>query len=266
MNPVSGPGGKRAAVFILSLLACVFAFIAWRFFISRGGTYVEPGRMPVVDAVYALGTVKADKIFTLRLTVNAQLSRVYVSEGQAVGAGARLVMTDSGALLSAPFGGTISRLYYRQGESAVATQPVLTLVDTSGIYVLLSLDQDDVIRVRKGQKVELSFENLRERKIPGSVDLVYPSEGEFLVKIKTPSLPAGVLPDMTVDAAIAVGVRESACIVPSGAVKDGSVMLAGKNGMRAEKVLHGMLDGGWFEVPCGNIREGERVFVPRGGW
>jgi len=251
---------KRKIGIIIGLLVLLIMF-AVSYFMTDSESFAKPRIKPVVDLVYGLGTVKAEKTFNLRLNVNAQLLRVYVSEGDMVIKGESLIMTDSGIVLKAPFSGVITSLFYKEGESVTGTQPVLTLVDTSNIYVLLSLDQDSVIMVKKGQKAELSFENLRDKKVEGIVSMVYPSNGEFLVKIIIPRLQSIILPGMTVDTVIAVGNNDKACLVPKEAVKDGVVIVSGKSGNRTESVEPGIVDGSWVEIACSKVEDNELILI-----
>lgn len=246
---------KKACAAILT----AFIIITVKYFIPIEENNSKPVTKPVVDLVYGLGTVKAEKTYTLRLTVNALLIRVYVLEGEQVKRGEKLILTDSGALLKAPFDGIITSLYYTEGESVGGSQPVLQLVDPSSTYVLLSLDQDSIIKVKKGQSAELSFDTMRERKVKGVVSMVYSSNDEFLVKIKTPALQTEVLPGMTVDTVIAVGHNRSACLVPEKAVINDEVILYGKSGNHKEKVKPGFVDGNWLEISCDKIHENEII-------
>lgn len=222
---------------------------------------VRPTIGPVVDAVYALGIVKTDRWYNVRFGMNAVIQRLYVSEGQEIAAGSPLLMTDSGIIFRAPFSGTITQLSFRESEMAPAGQAVITLADTKTMYVRVSLDQKSVVMVRKGQKAELSFENLRDSRAEGIVESVYPSSNEFVVRIGVRNFPEGVLPEMNCDTAIIIRKNERALMVPQNAIAKNEVIIERGGKRMPVKVQARPVDREFSEIVEGDIKADDLVVV-----
>jgi multidrug efflux pump subunit AcrA (membrane-fusion protein) len=191
---------------------------------SGGGEKIsKPEQGPVVEAVYALGTVKTDKLYNARFGMNTIIRKLYVREGDSVEKGSPLVMGDTSYPLTAPFSGVVTAVNYLEDEMASAGQIILTISSITKLYVKISLDQESILSIRKGQEAEMSFENLRNEKITGVVESVYLSGDEFIVRIAADKFPQGILPQMTCDTAITIRKNENALLIPSSAVKAGKV-------------------------------------------
>lgn len=199
--------------------------------LRNGETTVRPERGPVVEAVYALGTVKTDKIYNARFGMNTIVRKLYVREGDTVEKGAPLVLGDTSFPLAAPFSGVVTEVKYLENEMAAAGQIVVTISSITNLYVKVSLDQESILSIKKGQQAEMSFENLRNEKVEGVVDAVYLSGDEFLVRIAAEKFPQGILPQMTCDTAITVRKNDNALLIPVSAVRAGKVELI-RNGKR----------------------------------
>lgn len=191
----------------------------------KNETISKPEQGPVVEAVYALGTVKTDKLYNARFGMNTIIRKLYVREGDSVEKGSPLVMGDTAYPLTAPFSGVVTAVNYLEDEMAAAGQIILTISSITNLYVKISLDQESILSIRKGQQAEMSFENLRNEKISGTVDAVYLSGDEFIVRIAAEKFPQGILPQMTCDTAITIRKNENALMIPLAAVKAGKVSI-----------------------------------------
>jgi HlyD family secretion protein len=79
------------------------------------------------------------------------------------------------AKLQAPFAGTVGLIHVRQGEEVLPGQVVLMLGDLATLRVeTTDLDEIDVARVKPGQVVDLTFDALPDRVLPGRVVRVAP--------------------------------------------------------------------------------------------
>jgi HlyD family secretion protein len=74
-------------------------------------------------------------------------------------------------VVRAPISGTILRVLLREGESfgLVAPRPLFTMADVSGRRVRAEVDENDIARVRLGQKVLVSVDAYSERTFSGVV-------------------------------------------------------------------------------------------------
>lgn len=246
---LAGAAVIAAAAIVISGLTC------------SGTTTVKPKKGPVSDSVFALGTVRTDRLYNVRFGMNTVIRKLYVREGDMVSPGSPLVMNDSSPVARSPYAGVVTSVSYLEGELAPSGQVILSVAGLDSMYVRVSLDQESILLVRKGQPVELSFENMRGEKIKGSISSVYVSGDEFLVRIQPDSLPAWVLPGMTCDSAILIRQKDDALLIPSNAVVNGSVEIK-RNGKRMSiRVASKPVDEKWTEITDGSILENDTVYV-----
>jgi len=136
-------------------------------------------------------------------------------------------------------------------------------MDLNKTFVQVSLDQSSALRIRKDQKAELSFENLRGSKLIGKVKKVYPSDGQFIVRLETDSLPEGILPGMTADVAIEVAKRDNVLLIPANAIHRGQVRIKRKGKVEVVSVKIGAVNGELAEILEGGIFADDEIFLGR---
>ncbi len=224
-------------------------------------TVVKPERAPVIEAVYALGTVRTDNVYNARFGMSSIIRRLYVREGDFVNAGSSLVLGDSGYPLTSPFAGIVTAVHYLESEMAAAGQVILTVSSVTKLYVRVSLDQESILSIRKGQQAELSFENLRKERVPGIVEAVYQSGDEFVVRIGCDRFPQGVLPQMTCDTAIIVRKNDNALLVPSSAIRDGKALVI-RNGKKVSVPVESRkIDSKKTEILGSSILADDKIII-----
>lgn len=255
--------GLLAVILIVVLTTSIFLAAKQNRFASKD--FSEPVRRDlIIESVYGIGTVKANKSFQLRPGVISTVTQIWVKEGDAVEKGQMLVELEGHTVFSAPFSGTVTSLPVKVGENVFVQTVVLELVDLQDRYVTVSLEQRAAVRVRRGQNARLSFENLREASYAGVVESVYSSKTEFLVRIEAKSLPREILPGMTADVAIGVNERADALLVPVSAIEEGQILVKREGGKTfSASIQTGIIDGAFAEVVSGNLKAGDRVAVPR---
>jgi len=216
----------------------------------------------IIQSIYGIGTVTASKSFALKTGVTSTIRTIFVKEGDTVTAGQRLVELDQGAVFTAPFSGTITSLPTKAGETVFQQSVILTLVDLTDRYLVVSLDQKGAIKVRQGQIAKISFESLREKVFEGTVQSIYSNESNFLVRIKINALPKEILPGMTADVAIGISEKNDALLIPVAALMNGAVHVKGRSGKNsAVPVTLGIVDGTVAEVLSGDIKAGDQLII-----
>ena len=231
MNKLTNLTNKINTKILVAAALLIAVGIIFFFKSDKTETRVKPERGEIVEAVYALGTVKTDKLYNARFGMNTIIRKLYVQEGDFVAKGAPLVQGDTFYPLTAPFAGVVTTVNYLENEMATPGQIILSLSSTTDLYVKVSLDQESILSIRKGQSAELSFENLRNEKVSATVGSVYLSGDEFVVRINAEKFPQGILPQMTCDTAITIKKIEDALLIPAAAIKNGKVDVI-RNGKR----------------------------------
>ena len=242
------------------LVISILAFFYYRR--KPSNVMVHPSRGSIVEAVYGLGTVTSNQIYQLKLGVTATISKVYVKEGDNIPAQTPLLLLTDGRTFSSPFSGTVTEVPFHDGESVFSNTSLITMMNLHDRYVLVSLEQQSAVKVKQGQKVRLSFENLRQEKISGTVKSVFPNNGEFWIRIETEALPDEVLPGMTADVAIEIAAKENALLIPVAAVKQGKVNVVRHGKKVALDAKIGLVDGVMAETLSDDLKIEDTLVVP----
>jgi HlyD family secretion protein len=133
---------------------------------ARGdGVSIAQAQAAIVQAQTAL-----DKLSDGADDLSIQIAQAQVDAAQA--AVDLAAYNISRSTLTAPFAGVVTRLALTVGEYAPLDRPAVTLVDDSGYYVDIGVDEIDVAKVAVGQKVGLLFDALPGETITGTVDRV----------------------------------------------------------------------------------------------
>ena len=140
-------------------------------------------------------------------------------------------------------------------------QTIMTVVDLTKNFINVSLDQETILLITRSQKTEMSFENIRNIKIKGHVDKVYPSNGDFIARISSKELPSNVLPGMTCDVAIMVKKRTNILLIPMSAIQKGRVKIMRNNENEWVKVEIGIINKKWGEVLNDTIHSTDRILI-----
>jgi len=245
---------------IFALLIGVTIFI-WVQIEHKTGTLSAPLKKgTIIQSIYGIGTVTATKIFQITPGVISTLSAQFVEEGETVVKGTRLLMIDRDAFI-APFAGTITSLPFRVGDNVFSNVPILTLVDLSDRYVVVSLEQQGALRVVVGQKAVLSFDTMRESNFAGQVKSIYSFGTNFLARIDIPNLPPKILPGMTCDVSITLVTHENVLLLPIAALEEGKYVWLKSFIPKKIEIKVGLTDKAFAEVLDGNIKEGDQVLI-----
>lgn len=221
---------------------------------------VKPKIGDVVESIYGLGTVTADKVFRLRAGIPITVHKIFVSEGNLVKPGDPLVTLDENIMRS-PIDGTVTSVSYKVGELVTPQAIVATVTNLESLYLEVSLEQQSILRVKKDLTVYVSFESLRGEKIEGVVSSAYPRDNQFIVRIELKNWPPGVLPGMTADVAIIVGKKSNVLLIPIRSIIAGQVTRYRGGKKERLPVKLGVIDGEWGEVVSDNITKDDELLT-----
>lgn len=252
---------RKKLYIVASVLVIVLIVTSYFFIRNSQSNRLGIERGSLVEAVYALGTVKPVDSFSLKFGIAASVREIFVEEGQTVTKGQALLVNDSGITFRSPFNGTLTKLNVAKNETAMPGIPILEIQNLKEVYISVSLDQESALRVKPEQVVQLSFESIRGNVYKGKVERIYPSDGQFLVRIEPQELPQGILPDMTTDVAIEVSSKENVILVPLVAVDRGKLTRF-RNGKRDKiEIRIGAINSEYGELIQGDLKEGDEVLV-----
>ncbi len=215
----------------------------------------------LVEAIYGLGKVRSDETFELKLGVIANISKLYVREGDLVQKGEKMVAVEATGVFKAPFTGTVTSITYQEGEIITPQAPILRLENLERNYIEVSLEQEAALKVRPGQSTQLVFESILGAPIEGKVKNIYPKKGEFIAHIDVEKLNSNILPGMTADVVIQVGNRKGVTLIPVKAISGGQVVRR-RDGKKEKIVVEvGRSDGIWAELLKGDLQISDELLV-----
>lgn len=181
--------------------------------------------------------------------------------------------------LVAPADGTILKRDAEVGQVVTAGQAFMTMSCCAPLRATVDVDEEDIAKIYKGQKVALRADARPGKPLSGVVKDITPKgdpiSRSYRVRIQLDKTD-GLLPGMTVEANLIVTERANALLVPSTAVvadgKGHKVWLLDDGKARAQavqvgiagssktEILSGLKDGQTVvSTPSPDVREGRRI-------
>lgn len=203
-------------IFLICILSLIF---------SCKKQIVTPARGDIVEAVYGLGTVKSEESFSAKAAVTSAVEEFFVSEGQDIKKGQKLLKTDQGALIRSPFNGRVTDIPFSIKENIFPQTTILSVVNLKKLYLTVSLEQQAIMRIRPNLNAEVSFEFFRNKKLPGKITSIFTASDQFIAKVELLEWPEGVLPGMTADVAIEIARKKDALLIPTPSIVNGNIII-----------------------------------------
>ena len=243
---------------LMSFLGAVFLifsmFFVWKLRFSPASTQtVSPREGVIIEAIYGLGVVRAERSFRLKLGVPTTMTQLHVQEGDIVKKDQLLAEFQGTGSAHAPFSGTITNVYFQQSANIPAQAPILQLMNLEQKYVEVALEQEAALRVRPGLPVQVVFDTKTAKKYQGTLSHLFPKDNEFVAKVQIQGLDSSILPGMSADTVIEVGRTEKALLIPFKSVQSGQVLRMRNGETQRVDVQLGHLDGNWVEVLGGDL-------------
>ncbi len=155
----------------------------------------------------------------------------------------RLLLRESS--VRSPITGIVAARSIEQGEAVKENAPLFTVVDTSRVLIRYSVNESDVIRVRKGGRVPFTLDAFPDKKFNGTIFLISPivDPRSRTVEIKVLAQnPGGLIrPGMFSRGRLVPADSARVIRVPASAILKGKekgaafVFIRGKNGLLFKK-------------------------------
>jgi RND family efflux transporter MFP subunit len=182
-------------------------------------TYEEAGKnLKRSEDLFKKGMISRQDIDTVRK--NYELAR---SQYRAAVADAGIKKDYS--VIRTPYDGVIAKKYTEVGELLLPGKQIVTLVNTDKLYVLATIDEVDVGRLRLGQAVITTIDAFPDERFPGSIKRISPIVSGGKLETRTADVwvyfdekHARIKPGMSADVEILVTTLPSVLSVPSQAV------------------------------------------------
>lgn len=214
---------------LIGILTVVIGVVVWLFFkmrqVPEKTFQVTKGNL--VEATYAVGLVKADQVYNLKLGVNSKMLERLVRVGDRVKKGQALFRLDSFPLFTAPFDGVVTALNYEMGELVFANSVIITLLNDEKLYLELSLDERSITKVKPGQTARIGFTSYK-KDLKGKVRAQFSTSDQFYVHVDFTDLNFDEykpLVGMTADVSIITHEHKDATLVPVAAINEKNEVL-----------------------------------------
>lgn len=199
-----------------------------------------------------------------RTAIAVQQASVNEAEAKLELAQARL----NECFMTAPFAGTITKVFVRQGDMAAMKAPLLRMVDLESLVVRCAVPESQAGVVKQGMRAEVRLDALPGVTLLAEVERVYP-ELDPQMRTRTIELAvkegANLAPGMfgrvrliveSIDAAVTVPVQ-AVIVTPAGA----EVAFVAADGKAVQrKVQTGIEEGGRVQILAG-LKPGENVII-----
>jgi RND family efflux transporter MFP subunit len=170
--------------------------------------------------------------------------------------------------LTAPADGLIIRRDGEIGQFIPVNQPVFYLSCCAPLRVTAEVDEEDIPRVRVGQKVVLRADALAGQTFEGQVSDITPKGDpvarSYRVRVKLAD-PGQLQVGMTVDANLIVAERSNALLVPTGAIQSGNVWVVNDGKLHRQAVRTGVAGTVRTEIVDGLAPDASIVAIPGDG-
>jgi RND family efflux transporter MFP subunit len=165
--------------------------------------------------------------------------------------------------INAPFDGVVSAVYASQDDIIGATAPIAHLITTSRI-VEAKVSEEDFADIRVGQKASVRFLTYGDPPSNATVTKILPTADpetqRYVVYLNVDIPVEKLVPGITGEVSITVGVHENALTVPRRAVSGGSLYVVRNGRVELQKVELGYTSLNEVEVLSG-VKEGEPVIA-----
>jgi multidrug efflux pump subunit AcrA (membrane-fusion protein) len=237
----------------------IFTFFILLSFIGckKEETTAKVKKKEIVEVVYAVGNLESKDIYQFRPGTSLTLQELYVTEGDYVKKGQPLLKLES--VIVAPFEGTVINISANPGENVNSLESVISIQNLKKLQIKAVLEQRSIFRVKTGQKVKISFEELPGKVFEGKVSKLYSLDPQFIIYVEPESLPENSLPGMTVELVVEISEKRKSFVIPIGAYNQGKIKV--KKGFKTEEieVEHGIVGPDFVEIKSDKILENDEV-------
>ncbi len=188
-------------------------------------------------------------------------------KARADAAEAQLQSARAAVFITAPIGGTVTRIDFRPGQMVPNDRPLMQVAAIDPMMLELMAEAGDVAVIDQGMTVQVRSAALPGQLLAGTVVErslgAYPVLNQFRLRVEVPNPDRQLLPGYPVEATVLVGSGEPVLAVPRRAVVEGelgaSVWVSDADGVSRRVALRlGVHDDRWVAVQ-GELSAGDAV-------
>ena len=162
------------------------------------------------------------------------------------------------------FSGQLYDILVTEG-TLITPQLPLAIIGQANLFLLeLEVDENDLVRVKLGQKVIVTMDSYKGRVFNATVDKIYPIMNElsrtFKIEAHFTKPPEKLYPNLTAESNIIVQIKKGAMTIPKSYLIDGKYVLVNKKEKRT--VTIGLSDYEKVEILSG-LAADETIYKPK---
>lgn len=165
--------------------------------------------------------------------------------------------------VTAPFNGIVSKVYARPGDLIGSNAPIATLISTNRT-VEAKISEENFAGLRLGQKASVRFLGYADAVYNGTIAKILPTADpetqRYMVHLDVDLPLDKLVPGLTGEVSIVVGLRDGALIAPRRALRGNEVFVVSGGLVELRKVTVGYVALNQAEI-TGGIKEGEEVIT-----
>ncbi|MGA8854347.1 MAG: efflux RND transporter periplasmic adaptor subunit [Christiangramia sp.] len=172
------------------------------------------------------------------------------------------LITTSDYSITSKINGKVYALYKNQGEIVNTLEPLASIGSSSAFVIEMLVDEVDIVRLKKGQKVFVHLDAYEGKIFHATVNKIYPKKDEanqtFMVEARFDNPPVILFPGLSGEANILIGSRENVITIPKDYLINDSVVKTdngftpvetGLESMGIVEVISGISKDTWVYKP-----------------
>lgn len=159
--------------------------------------------------------------------------------------------------------GRLYAFYKEPGEMVSPQQPLAVIGSADFFYLKLDIDENDIVKIKTGQKVFVSLDSYKGELFEAEVSLINPIMNEktrsFEIEATFTKQPPVLYPNLTVEANIFIQAKENVLTIPRNYLIDDTYVLI--SAKEKKKVKVGLTDYQQAEILEG-LTEKDKIYMP----
>jgi len=183
VNGMNGNNGKRRTVILIVALVILLAVIGLGANLGHQNvTYITSDNARFAAPLITVSALSASQIVSLDADVGS-----YVKQGQKIAEVGQPRLSDpvdrqgskatpaGRAVIEAPVTGYVAAVWAYPGATIAAGQQIVTIYDTSNVWVSANILETQLDRIRPGQSVDIKVDSLGGATLKGTVEGISPA-------------------------------------------------------------------------------------------
>jgi HlyD family secretion protein len=160
--------------------------------------------------------------------------------------------------------GMVYKIIKEKGEFANTLNPLAIIGDATEFFIEMKIDEYDISRIRKGQKVLFTMDSYKGKVFEAKVEKIEPLMNEqsrsFTVDAQFISKPDVLYPNLSIEANIIIHSKKGALTIPRNYLVNDSMVIVNKDEKRTVKI--GLMDYQKVEIQSG-LTANDIIYKPR---